>query len=266
MPDLIELSPSALALAASLMLISVGLSLWLRLNMERRLLIASLRSLIQLTLLGYLLVPVFRWLHPGLTGSIVLLMFLLASREAVRRSSKRYRGIWRDAFISLFLGSALSALVGCVLVISADPWWHPRYLIPFLGMILGNSMTGISLGFDRCLSSFDQRREQVEGLLAFGATPFEASRPILQEAARTAMLPIINTMSVVGLVSIPGMMTGQILGGTPPEQAARYQILILFLIAAAISLGVGIALLFSLSAAFDKEQRLRPEHLYSREG
>lgn len=257
----IELTVGALALAACLLLLNGALSVWLRLGLEKRLLVATVRATVQLTLLGYLLVPVFKWAHPAAVGAMALVMIVLASREAVRRSSRRYGGVLGNAFVSLFVGAALTTFVGARLIIGVEPWWQPRYVIPLLGMILGNGLTGISLGLDRCLAMLDEGRDRVESLLAFGATRWEAARPVAREAVRTGMVPIINVMSVVGVVSIPGMMTGQILGGTPPEQAARYQLLILFMIAGATAMGVVGAVMLSLRALFDDDHRLRLDRL-----
>ena len=226
--------------------------------------VAAVRSVVQLTLLGYILVPVFRWAHPAMVGGIALLMVALASWEAVRRTARAYRGVLGRAFLSLVVGASLTVFIGARLVIGVEPWWAPRYLIPLLGMVLGNGLTGISLGLDRCLAQLDEGRDRVETLLAFGATRWEAARPVAQEAVRTGMVPIINAMSVVGLVSIPGMMTGQILGGTPPDLAARYQILILFMIAAATAMGVVGAVMLSLRALFDDAHRLRVDRIVRR--
>ena len=257
----IELTWGSLAIASSLLLVNGALSVWLQLGLERKLAVAALRSAVQLTLLGYVLVPVFRFAHPAVVGAMAALMIALAAREAVRRSSRRYRGVLGNALLSLVVGATITTFVGAKLVIGVEPWWQPRYLIPLLGMMLGNGLTGISLGLDRGLAMLDEGRDTVEALLAVGATRWEAARPVAREAVRTGMVPILNSMSVVGLVSIPGMMTGQILGGTSPEQAARYQILILFLIAAATAMGVVGAVLLSVRALFDDAHRLRVDRI-----
>jgi putative ABC transport system permease protein len=131
-------------------------------------------------------------------------------------------------------------------------------------MILGNALTGVSLGLDRALGQLDEERDRIEGLLALGATWWEASRPVAADAVRTGMIPIINSMSVVGLVTIPGMMTGQILGGTSPVLAARYQILIMFLIAGAVALGTGTTVIAAVRAMFDADHRLRVDRFTRR--
>src|SRR6056297_3225169 len=119
--------------------------------------------------------------------------------------------------------------------------------LPLLGMILGNALTGISLGLDRFVSSIQQRRVEIEGCLMLGATRWEAVAPIAVDAVRTGMIPILNTMSIAGIVSLPGMMTGQLLAGVAPLDAVRYQIVIMFLIAAAVAIGTVGAVLISFS-------------------
>ncbi len=253
-----------LAMAASLLLANAALSLWFRLGLERRLVVAAARTLIQLLLLGYVLVPVFRLENPYLMAGMAALMITLAAREGVRRSSRRYQGALLNTFWSLLLAASVTLAVTMRLVLHLQPWWQPRYLIPLLGMVLGNALTGVSLGLDRCLGELTEGRTRVEALLAFGATRWEASRPVVVESLRTGLIPILNSMSVVGLVTIPGMMTGQMLGGTDPALAARYQIMIMFLVASATALGVGLAVLLSVRSCFDDETRLRVERIKDR--
>jgi putative ABC transport system permease protein len=139
------------------------------------------------------------------------------------------------------------ALFGVVQVQGAGDhgsWYNPQYAVPLLGMILGNTLNGVSLGLDRLGSELASKRDQVDTLLALGANRWEAARAAVQQSVRTGMIPTINTMMVVGLVSLPGMMTGQLIAGQDPAQAARYQIMIMFLLAAGTSLGtVGVVLL-----------------------
>ena len=247
--------------AASLIVINGMLSVWLGLGLERRLAIASVRTVVQLLLLGFVLVPVFAWSSPLPVLALCLVMMLLAAREAVRRTSRGYRGAGASAFVALLIGAGGSAVLGSAVIIGVEPWWTPRYLVPLVGMILGNALTGVNLGLDRVLTGLDEGRAQVETRLALGATWWEAARPTAAEAVRAGMIPIINAMSVVGLVTIPGMTTGQILGGAPPSQAVQYQILIMFLIAAATGLGTMISVLLAVRALFDPAHRLRLDRL-----
>ena len=260
----VELGPLQLGIAALLLLVNAALSLWLRLALGRQLLIAAARTVVQLSVLGYILVPVFRLERPALIFAMALVMVVLASHEALKRAGKRYPRARLNTFVALLLASTLTLGVATRVVLDVDPWWKPRYFIPLLGMILGNALTGVSLGLDRCLTELQEGRGRVEALLAFGATRWEAARPVAVLSLRAGLIPILNSMSVVGLVTIPGMMTGQMLGGTSPALAARYQILIMFLIASATALGAGLAIVLSLKSCFDSEGRLRDDRIVTR--
>lgn len=255
---------AALAGGAVLVLLNGLLSLWLGLGLERKLLVASVRTVLQLLVLGYVLVPVFELGHPLPVVGVGVVMVGLAANASVGRSARRYRGIGRDAFFALTAGALTTAVFGTAALVGVEPWWTPRYLLPLLGMVLGNSLSGVSLGLDRSLRELDDGRARVELLLSRGASPWEAARPVAVEALRTAMIPILNTMMVAGLVTIPGMMTGQLLAGAEPALAARYQILIMFLIVAATGVGSTVSVLLSIRAVFDRSERLRPERLQRR--
>ncbi len=257
----VELSWVQLVLAACLMLVSGGLTVALGLGVGRRLLVASIRTVVQLWLLGWILAPVFKAAHPAVVGLICLAMVGLAARESTRRVGRSYTGLAWNAFFSLVVASSATVLIATTVVLRVENWWEPRYLIPLLGMVLGNGLNGISLGLERCLVSMDEGRARIELLLAAGAHPWEAAKPIASEAIRAGLLPILNSMSVVGLVTIPGMMTGQILGGTAPDLAARYQILVMFLIASATVLGTVGVVFLTVRALFDEQGRLRLDRL-----
>ena len=143
----------------------------------------------------------------------------------------------------------------------AGSWYQPQYTIPLLGMILGNSLTAISLGMGRLSEELLRRRGEVETLLALGATRWEAGRDAVRTAIRTGLIPILNTMMVVGLVSLPGMMTGQILSGVDPLDAVKYQIVIMFLIAASTALGVVTSVLLGYRRLFNAWHQFRYERI-----
>ena len=250
--------------AALLLLVNGLLSVALRLGLERKLLIATVRSVVQLTLLSWFLVPLFTWPAWWLVLPVALAMTVLASWEATRRVRRRFRGMLLGSFLGMAIGAGGTVAWGTLVLLQPEPLWDPRYLIPLVGMVLGNALTGVSLGLDRALASLDEGRGRVELLLSLGGTRAEAGRHVVQDALRTGMIPILNTMSVVGLVTIPGMMTGQILGGADPVQAARYQMLILFLIASAVAVGTGVSVLVAVRALLDGEHRLRFDRIERR--
>ena len=241
----IQLSNLDLAAAAGLVLLAGLISLGLRLGVTSRLLVASGRTVVQLGLLGLVLEWVFAldqwWIVLALLSSMVI----NAGFAAVRRTGWRFRGIWQTGLVAVTVSSVLVTAVVTEVVVGVEPWYRPQYVIPLMGMVLGNSLTGISLSLDRVMSELHTRRAEVEGALALGATAWEATRPILSEAVKTGLVPILNAMTVAGIVSLPGMMTGQILAGSPPMEAVRYQIVVMFMIAGAAALG---SLLASLLA------------------
>ncbi|MCP4895367.1 MAG: iron export ABC transporter permease subunit FetB [bacterium] len=242
----IELGPTQLGIATLLVVAAGGVSVLLRLQVERRLAVAAVRSVIQLGLIGFVLEEIFALSRPSLVVALVLAMTVFAGREAATRSSRSYPWIFFDAWLAMTVSCLVVGGVVTQLIVGVRPWFDPQYVIPLLGMILGNSLTGISLCLDRLLEHFASRADEVELRLAFGATREEAVREPVNSAVRTGLIPIINSMAAAGLVSLPGMMTGQILAGSAPLQAVAYQIVVMFMIAAAAATGSMIVALIAV--------------------
>jgi len=255
----IELSYVDLAVATGLVVVAGVVSLALQLGLARRLAVAATRTAIQLLIIGYVLKWVFKIDSPWVLLPVMGFMIFVAGRAAVERTGRRYPGAMGDAFVTLVLCSLLTTFTVTEAVIGVTPWYTPQYVIPLLGMILGNSLTGISLCLDALLERFSEQQGLIEMELAHGATRWEAARDVLRDAVRRGMIPIINSMMVVGLVSLPGMMTGQILAGNPPLQAVQYQIVVMFMLAGATALGcIGVALL-AYRRLFNAKHQLRAE-------
>ncbi len=234
----LTISDGRLALSALLILVNVGLSAALRLGLSRSLLVASVRMVVQLLLVGFVLEWLFHQDQAPLIVLVGVAMALIAGVSAVQRTRQRFAGIYLNSLLSVMASSALVTGLAVTGLIQPQPWYKPQYLIPLLGMVLGNTLNGLSLGLDRFMEGLRSGRDQVETDLALGATRWEACRAVVRDAIRVAMIPTINSMMVMGLVSLPGMMTGQILQGAAPAAAVRYQIVILFMIASATALGV----------------------------
>lgn len=257
----LELTPYDLGLAAGLVLVAGAVSILLRLKLEKQLAIAAVRSVVQLLIIGHLLRFVFALEHPLAVLLVLAAMIVFAARAAVSRPARSVQGATWFALITLLLTGFAITGVATQLVIKVQPWYRPQYLIPLLGMLLGNSLTALSLAIDHFLEQLDVRRAEVESDLAMGATKWEAVRRPMSEAVRRGMIPIINAMTVVGIVSLPGMMTGQILAGADPLQAVSYQILIMFMLAASTAL-TSIAMTYLMyRRVFDSEHRLHPERI-----
>jgi putative ABC transport system permease protein len=248
----IELTYTQVGLAALLILVSGAISIALRLGMERMLAWACIRTVSQLVLIGLVLEWVFRIDRWYIVILLLSLMTLIAGITAAQRNKRRFPGIWWNTIVSVWASSWLVTAYALFVVIrNTDTWYQPQYTIPLMGMILGNSLNGTSIGLNSFTDSLVTHRERVEMALALGATRWEAVRMPVQQAVRTGMIPIINTMLVVGIVSLPGMMTGQLLSGTSPIEAVKYQIVIMFLIASATSLCTVSVVLLSFVRLFN---------------
>ena len=252
-----------IALAAVLIGLNAVLFIWLRLRLERQLVIAALRMLVQLSLLALVLKTLFELASPIYTGLAALAMVLFAGYEVLGRQQRRFAGWWGysvGASSILFAGTIVTVFA-LTTQVRPDPWYHPQFALPLLGMILGNTMTGVALGLDTLSTRMARERPAIEAMLALGATRRAAFRPFVREAMRSGLIPILNAMSAAGLVSIPGMMTGQILSGVDPIEAVKYQILIMFLIAGGTGIGVVCAVHMAAARLSDNRHRLRLDRL-----
>jgi len=260
---IIDLSYLDLSLAAVLILLLALYSHYLRLGLEKRILFAALRTALQLSLVGIVLKVIFEKANVGWIALMALVMLLAAGREVRARQKRPLKGWWGFGVgtIAMFLSSFTVTVLCLTVIIQGQPWYLPQYAIPLLGMLLGNTMTGISLSVDQLEQAFVQQREVIEQRLMLGQDRREALGEIKRDCIRSGMIPIVNSMAAAGLVSLPGMMTGQILAGNPPMIAVKYQILIMFLIAAGTGFGVLIAVLLTSRRIFDDRHRLRLDRL-----
>lgn len=260
---MIHLSPWDLGIASILILLLAGMSWRLRLGVEWRVLIAAARSAVQLTLVGLVLKLLFAQTSLPLIGLMAAVMLSVAGLEVMQRQQRRYRGGWGYGIgaFSMFLSSFSVTLLALTVVIGVEPWYQPQYLIPLLGMLLGNTMNGVSIALDNLTRSAWESRGKIEARLLNGQGWETAIEDIRREALRSGLIPIVNAMGTAGLVSLPGMMTGQILAGSPPMEAAKYQLLIMFLISAGTGLGSMAAVWLGSKRLFDERQRLRLDRL-----
>lgn len=230
MNDLIILDTLDLTLSLGLIGIAIALSLWQKLGLEQQLAYSAVRSLVQLIAIGYILDLVFaidNWL---LVLGILGIMMAIASFVTRNRIDQKLKGLLSTVILSLVASSAFTLGYVMLLIVQPDKWYEPQYLIPLAGMLFGNAMNSASLAGDRLLNAINQNRLEIETHLSLGATGKQAIAGYQREAIRTGLIPTLNNMVVMGLVSLPGMLTGQVLGGSNPRDAASYQILILFAI------------------------------------
>ena len=261
--NVIELDWLDLALASVLIFGLAALSWGMRLGVGGRLLIAAARTTVQLLLIGLVLRVLFDHAHVAWVATMAAVMVLVAGREVMARQKHRFRGAWGYGLgtVSMFVSSFTVTVMALAVVIGNQPWYAPQYAIPLLGMVLGNTMNGIALGLDRLTRDATQQRAVLEARLALGEGPGAAIADVRREAIRVGLIPIINAMAAAGIVSLPGMMTGQILAGTPPVEAVKYQILVMFLIAGGTGIGTLIAIAGGARRLFDGRARLRLDRL-----
>ena len=260
---MIHLSVFDLALAALLVVALALTSARIYPGLASQLLVAALRTAIQLTLIGLVLKALFANSHLLWVGLLSLLMLAVAGREVMTRQHRRFAGRWGYGIgvVSMFVSSFTVALFALIVVVGNEPWYQPQYAIPLLGMLLGNTMNSIALALDRLTQSAWEQRDVIEARLMLGYSAPEAVSGIQQQVFRSGLIPIINAMAAAGIVSLPGMMTGQILAGAEPVEAVKYQILIMFLIAGGAGFGTLAAVHLAVRRLFDERQRLRLDRL-----
>lgn len=258
----VPLSFVDLIIAAALVAVNGAVSVAYRLHLERPLAVASLRMIVQLALVALILKFIFAQTSPGWSVLFAAVVAVAAGAEIVLRQERRFTA-WRAMILSsspAFVSGLLTTFVALA-VIQPQPWYAPRILLPILGMLVGNAMSGVALVLDTLTSAAARERDVIEARLALGATRYAAFETIMRRSLRIGLMPILNAMAAAGIVSLPGMMTGQILAGIDPVEAAKYQILIMFLIAGATALAVLTGALSAIHLLTDERHRLRLDRL-----
>ncbi|MCF7816279.1 MAG: iron export ABC transporter permease subunit FetB [Kiritimatiellales bacterium] len=254
-----DLSIPAMLAMYALMLVPLAISFHLQLGIVRETLLSLVRMTIQLLLVGLYLKYIFQ-LNNLLVSLLWLVVMLVVANVSILNKAglKRRLFFWRSlagVAASTMLASGWFILVA----IRPDPIYDARYLIPITGMILGNCLRGNVLSLERFYSGIRKNENEFVTYLLLGASLREAVRPYLRDAVKASINPSIATMATMGIVSLPGMMTGQILGGAMPITAIKYQIGIMICIFVAMAVAALMNILLSLPIAFDDHQRLRPD-------
>jgi len=231
MAGLIKLDILDLALAVGLMAITIGLSAWERLGLEWSLAIATGRTILQLLVVGYLLAFIFALDNPWAVLAVLAVMLTIAAVVARNRISKKIPQVLPLVWGAIFVSAALTLSYINLLVIQPPKWYEPQYLVPLTGIVLGNAMNGAAIAGERLVSTINASHLEIETHLSLGATPRQAVAQYRKDAIKAGLIPTLNQMMVVGIVTLPGIITGQLLSGVDPLDAASYQILIMFMLA-----------------------------------
>jgi putative ABC transport system permease protein len=250
------LTIGSLLLSMSFVLFSLLLSLWLRLGTAKDLLVATVRATVQLLAVGYILTEIFSLRSGPYMILMLLAMVSIAAANSARRLN-RTKGVFWRVFAAIAVSEIFS--IGWMVLLKIVPF-IPQYVIPLSGMVIGNAMIGASLLLNRLREDIRARKDEVLVFLSLGATPLQSIDAILKSAIRAAMIPTVDSMKTVGLVQLPGMMTGQILAGANPGTAVRYQLMILFTLTASMAICAVVLAYLSYRLFFTKANQILLEH------
>lgn len=247
--------------ATALILIALAFSAWQRLGLGKSLIVGAIRATVQLILVGHVLLWVFAANRWYVVFGILLVMVIVAAMtttDRVKSTAVVRRQLRLICGASIFVGSVLTLAYVDAAIIPITPWYNPRYLIPLFGMIVANSMNGAALAAERLQSEIEARRGEIEAYLALGASPQRATAEAGRRALVAAMIPAVNALAVVGIVSLPGMMTGQILAGADPTLAVRYQLVVVFMLTAATAITAAGVVFWYRKLFFTAAEQLLP--------
>lgn len=228
---LIQLDVVDLVLALGMIAIAIGLSAWEQLGLELSLALAAARTILQLLVLGYLLEFVFAFDNPWAVIIVLAIMLTLAAVVARNQISKKYPTLLPLVWVSILVSTVLTLTYTNLLVIQPQKWYEVQYVIPLAGIIVGNAMNAAAIAGERLVSTINASQLEIETHLSLGATPQQAVTQYRKDAIKAGLISTLNSMMVVGLVTLPGIMTGQLLSGINPLDTASYQILIMFMLA-----------------------------------
>lgn len=245
-----------LVVAILLVAIATALSAVLQLGITKSMVISTLRSLLQLGAMGLVIRFVIEqnnWLY---VGALLLIMLFAAVQITLARAHNIPKGLVLPVFLTLTMVMLLMISIVTELMLRPHPWYAPQLVIPITGMMLGNAVSAIALAMSRYFEDMAERSDDVEMLLALGATPFEAARPSILSSARLGLIPTISTLASSGIVLIPGMMAGQVIAGADPLNAAEYQFVVLASISAFTLIGDIVILLLIYRHSFTSKDQL----------
>lgn len=255
----VEIPLDRLATSLGLIALACLVSRRLSLGLERDLLWGTLRCAVQLIAVGYALALLFaneRWYWVLLALSVMILVAAFTSARRVEKGPGA-RVLFPRALAAIAAGGAVALVPVLALIVVPRPWFEARYVVPIAGMMLANAMNVVAQVFERVFAAARAEAAVIEQLIALGATPEQALAKQVRAALRAALIPTINGLLTVGLVALPGMMTGQILGGASPEQAVRYQIVVMYQLVAVAAVSGALAATFARQLLFTARGQLK---------
>ena len=255
MNSIVSLSIPRFLLVYVLLLVVIGIARICGINQSKTIVLSSMKMTVQLILAGFILTAIFDTFHPlFLLGYLLAMVAFAVHRVLSKNPGLNRRFQWVVALSMASCGAVvLVFFVGCVV---RERLLNPQYMIPIFGMLMGNTMTAVGLGVKTFRESLSARQDEVDALLCFGASPRKILLPFARQAMETAMLPTLNSMAGMGIVALPGMMTGQILSGTVPSTAILYQIAIMIAICTTVTGASFGVLYFGYHTLYDSKTQI----------
>ena len=246
------LSNESLMMATVLIAMAVVVSYQQKMRLELEILHSALRAVVQLVVVGYVLHFIFGADHPLFTGGVLLVMLISAAINGGKRGAGIKHASW-IAGVSIGIGAVLTLTV----LLGANVLsFTPYQMIPVGGMVMSGAMVAVGLCFRQITTSFKSRQQEIQIKLALGATPMQSCKAILREALIFSLEPTIDSAKTLGIVALPGMMTGLILAGMSPMEAIKYQIIVIFMTFSTVSIAIAIAGYLSCRQFFNTKEQL----------
>lgn len=249
----LNISNTSLLFASSLVIIALAVDYKEKLGLGKDIFWAAIRAVIQLFLIGYILSSIFKLDNLLVTSAMVFFIIFNASYHAGKRASHLKNSFW-ISLAAIGLGTSVSLTV---LFLSGTLKWTPSQIVPITGMIASNVMTAVGVGYRTMHSKFTDQKQQIQEKLALGANKKQATISIIRESIKTAMSPSIDSTKTVGLVSLPGMMSGLMFAGIDPSTAIRYQIVVMFMLISTTGFATMIAMYLSYLEYFNEFEQLK---------
>lgn len=247
-----------LVIAMAMVVIAAAIAELARMGIGRTLLWSACRALLQLCAMGFIMSYVIRANNPWLVFALIALMLIAGVQITLSKAKGVPKGLAGPVLLSLVITMLLMISLVTELIVRPHPWYAPQLVIPLTGMLLGNTVSALAVGLSRFYESMNERRDEIDTMLALGATSWEAARPSVVSSIRLGLLPTMSSLASAGIVTIPGMMAGQVIAGGDPLNAAKYQFVILAAIAALTLLADGLIMRLVYRTCFTKLDQRKP--------
>ena len=249
---------AGLLVALVMVAIAAGISSLMRMGIGGTLLWSACRALLQLCAMGFIMSFVIHSGNPWFVLLLIAFMLVAAVQITLSRAKGVPKGLVGPVLLSLVITMLIMMSTVVELVIRPQPWYAPQLVVPLTGMLLGNTVSTLAVGLSRFFESMRERRDEVDTLLALGATAWEAARPSIVSSIRLGLMPTTASLASAGIVTVPGMMAGQIIAGGDPLDAAKYQFMVLASIAALTLLADGLIMTLVYRKCFTALDQYEP--------